>query len=109
MPWKSAHRLHSLVICPKSVIRHWHRELKRCYPSLPVHEYIGTARDRDIWSRSYPGVIISTYDTVVRDIETISETPLFMLVLDESTKIKNPQTRRAQAAKALNAAHRVAL
>jgi SNF2 family DNA or RNA helicase len=91
------------------VIRHWHRELRRCFPALPVHEYIGSARDRSIWTRPYPGVLISTYATVARDVQVISETPLFMLVLDESTKIKNPQTQRAQAAKALNAAHRIAL
>jgi SNF2 family DNA or RNA helicase len=34
---------------------------------------------------------------------------LFFLILDESTKIKNPQTQRAQAVKSLNAVHRIAL
>jgi len=105
----SQSHLHSLIICPKSVIRHWHRELRRCYPALRVYEYIGPNRDRELWRRSYPGVVISTYDTVTRDIDLIVKVPLFFLVLDESTMIKNPQTQRAQAAKALNAAHRIAL
>jgi len=105
----SQSRLHSLIICPKSVIRHWHRELRRCYPALRVHEYIGPSRDRQLWRRSYPDVVISTYDTVTRDIDLIVKVPLFFLVLDESTMIKNPQTQRARAAKALNAAHRIAL
>jgi len=99
----------SLIVCPKSVIRHWHRELKRCYPSLRVYEYIGSGRDRKLWQRSYAGVVISTYNTVSRDIESIRKTPLFFLVLDESTRIKNPQTKRARAVKQLNAAHRIAL
>jgi len=108
--WERAERpQHSLVVCPKSVIRHWARELKRCFPSLPIYEYIGSNRDRDIWTRSYPGVAISTYATTARDVDIISQVPLFFLVLDESTKIKNPQTQRAQAVKALNAAHRIAL
>jgi SNF2 family DNA or RNA helicase len=100
---------HSLIVCPKSVIRHWARELKRCDPTLRVYEYIGTNRDKDFWTRSRPGVAISTYATTARDAEIISQVPLFFLVLDESTKIKNPQTQRAQAVKALNAAHRIAL
>jgi superfamily II DNA or RNA helicase len=102
-------RLPSLIVCPKSVIRHWHRELKRCYPALRVYEYIGQNRDRGLWRQILPGVIISTYDTVTRDLDLIKDAPLYFLVLDESTKIKNPQTKRAQAIKALNAAHRVAL
>lgn len=106
---RSQTRLHSLVICPKSVIRHWRRELSRCFPGLPVYEYIGSDRDRDLWRRSYRGAVISTYDTVARDVDLIAEAPLFFLILDESTMIKNPQTRRAQAVKALNAAHRVCL
>jgi superfamily II DNA or RNA helicase len=102
-------RHHSLIVCPKSVIRHWHRELRRCYPSLRIYEYTGYNRDRGVWHKSYPGVVISTYDTVARDVDLIAEVPLFFLVVDESTKIKNPQTQRAQAVKALNAAHRIAL
>jgi SNF2 family DNA or RNA helicase len=106
---QSAPERHSLIVCPKSVIRHWHRELKRCFPGLDVYEYIGTGRNRNIWNRSTPTVMISTYSTVARDVEAMAEVPLFFLVLDESTKIKNPETQRSQAVKALNAAHRIAL
>ena len=105
----SEERLHSLVVCPKSVIKHWARELRRCDPRLHIYEYIGPNRDRDIWKRSYPGVAISTYATTARDVDIISQVPLLFLVLDESTKIKNPGTQRAQAVKSLNAAHRAAL
>ena len=106
---RTSSRPPSLIVCPKSVIRHWHRELKRCHPSLPVYEYIGSDRDRQIWQRSYSGVVISTYATVTRDVALIEGAPLFFLVFDESTRIKNPQAKRSQAIKALNAAHRIAL
>ena len=102
-------RLHSLIVCPKSVIKHWSRELRKCDPTLRIHEYIGTDRDRGMWKRPCPGVAISTYATTARDADIISQVPLLFLVLDESTKIKNPQTQRAQAVKSLNAAHRIAL
>ncbi|MFW6082761.1 MAG: DEAD/DEAH box helicase, partial [Chloroflexota bacterium] len=105
----SESRLHSLIVCPKSVIRHWSRELRKCDLWLQVYEYIGSNRDRDMWTRSVPGVAISTYATAARDVDIISQIPLFFLVLDESTKIKNPDTQRAQAVKSLNAAHRIAL
>jgi SNF2 family DNA or RNA helicase len=107
---RSEARLHSLVVCPKSVIRHWSRELRRCYPQLRIEEYIGINRNQVLWQRFYAGaVVISTYATVARDIDIISKVPLLFLILDESTKIKNPQTQRARAIKTLNAAHRIAL
>jgi superfamily II DNA or RNA helicase len=106
---RDENRLHSLVVCPKSVIKHWSREIRKCDPNLRIYEYIGTNRNRDWWYQSYPGVAISTYATVARDVELISKVPLFFLILDESTKIKNPQTQRAQAVKSLNAVHRIAL
>jgi SNF2 family DNA or RNA helicase len=106
---RDKNRLHSLVVCPKSVIKHWKRELRKCDPSLRIYEYIGPNRDRDWWNRPYPGVAISTYATAARDADLISRVPLFFLILDESTKIKNPQTQRAQAVKSFNAAHRIAL
>jgi superfamily II DNA or RNA helicase len=106
---RTENRLHSLVVCPKSVISHWSRELSRCYPSLSTYEYTGAGRDRRVWRRRTPTVVISTYATVARDQELISQYPLYFLVLDESTKIKNPGTARAQAVKSLTAAHRIAL
>jgi SNF2 family DNA or RNA helicase len=108
--WEKADsRRHSLIICPKSVIRHWARELYKCDPALRTCEYIGANRDRGIWTRSYPAVVITTYATAARDADIISKVPLFFLVLDESTKIKNPNTQRARAVKSFNAAHRMAL
>jgi superfamily II DNA or RNA helicase len=106
---RAANPAHSLILCPKSVIRHWSTELARCYPGLRVYEYIGPNRDRGIWRRADPTVVISTYATVTRDVDLIAETPLLFLVLDEFTRIKNPQAKRSQAVKALNAAHRFAL
>lgn len=100
---------HSLIVCPKSVIRHWSQEIQKCDPSLRTYEYIGTDRDKDWWQREEPGIAISTYATITRDIELVSDTQLSFLVLDESTKIKNPQAKRTRAVKSLNAAHRIAL
>jgi len=37
---------HSLVVCPKSVIGTWLREIKRVYPKINIYEYTGPRRDR---------------------------------------------------------------
>lgn len=100
---------HSLIVCPKSVMRHWAREIERIAPQQLTQIYHGPNRRRQDWNHSKPVVFISTYNTVVNDIETIQAQPLFYLILDEATAIKNPSTKRTEAVKLLNAAHRVAL
>ncbi len=100
---------HSLVVCPKSVVHFWAREIQRCIPNALVYEYVGPSRSRDLWKAAKPIIFISTYETVARDIGLIQPVPFFFLVLDEATKIKNPNTQRTKAIKHLNSVHRVAL
>lgn len=102
-------RQHSLIIAPASVLLHWEREIKRCYPYIQVEVYHGAKRNRSIWNSQKPHVVISTYDIVRREIDHLGRIPFFYLILDEATKIKTPVTRRTKAIKAINAAHRLAL
>jgi len=100
---------HSLIICPKSVIRHWSHELRRIIPSIDVVEYAGANRDPSLFRLDRPIVFISTYTTIRNDIEELIEVPFFYVILDEATRIKNPDARRSRAVKRLNAVHRLTL
>jgi SNF2 family DNA or RNA helicase len=100
---------HSLVIAPKSVLVHWEREIQRVFSCMRTYVYHGTARKRQFFNSSYPYIFITTYDTVVRDSEFLATIPFNYLILDEATRIKNPDAQRSQAIKALNAEHRLAL
>ncbi len=104
-----ANNKHSLVIAPRSVIHHWRREINRFFPEINVYEYIGSNRDSSILLLEDRTIIISTYETISRDIETFKSQPFFYLVLDEATKIKNPKSKRTKLIKLLNAVHRIAL
>jgi len=106
---KTGSKNHTLIICPKSVVRHWYREIKRVYPKAHVYEYIGIDRDPLEFYSKDPTFFITTYDIVIRDVEILSNIPFLFCVLDEGTQIKNPETKRAKAVKILNAAHRIVL
>jgi len=99
----------SLIICPKSVVPFWVREVRRCVPKIQIFAYGGPRRDKTIWNRAGECWFVSTYETVARDIDAISKVPFYFLVLDEATKIKNPNAQRTQAIKSINAMHRLAL
>lgn len=102
-------RQHSLVLAPKSVLHHWEREIQRFYPGMRVYQYHGSSRRSSLFRALEPIIFISTYATIANDIKKVSQVPFLYVILDEATKIKNPNTRRTQAIKALNAAHRLAL
>jgi len=106
---KQALKQHSLVICPKSVVHFWAREIKRCFPTINVYEYTGPFRQRNSFKLQEPIIFVSNYETITRDREFIHTIPFYFVVLDEATKIKNPDTQRTKAIKEINSIHRIAL
>ena len=101
----------SLVICPVAVIRHWENEIRTVFSrdtDIVIHH--GQSREEERLNRKGKRTIfISSYDTVVADIEKMGKVPWFFVILDEGTKIKNPGTQRSAAIKQLNAAHKLSL
>ena len=106
----------ALVICPTSVVGNWRRELRRFAPDLNVYTHQGPDRvtgddfQQALRPKDAPiDVVISSYPLLARDRETLGAIPWSTLVLDEAQNIKNPDTKQAQAARALNAGQRLAL
>jgi len=99
----------SLIITPKSVLHHWDRELKRVFKNIRSCIYHGPNRKRSLLNTNQPIIFITTYETLRRDIEFFSRVPFLYLILDEATKIKNPDAKRTRAIKSLNAVYRLAL
>ena len=106
---KEGNNNHILIICPKSVTRHWLKEIKRVWPEPRVFIHLGQDRRHWLFKRSGTRIFITTYATAANDIDYLNSIPFFALVLDEGTWIKNPQTKRAQAVKQINALHRFVL
>lgn len=108
--YEQAHsQQHSLIMAPKSVLHHWERELQRFFPGMQVYAYHGANRQRQRLQSEEPIIFISTYQTVTNDVDTLKLIPFFYIILDEASHIKNPNTNRSRAIKALNSAHRLAL
>ena len=104
----TGNRQHSLVVAPKSVLHHWEREILRFFPSARTYQYHGSQR-QNLFNSVHPIIFISTYSIISNDVDTLSRVPFFYLILDEATNIKNPDSGRTKAVKALNSAHRLAL
>ncbi|MCZ6617069.1 MAG: DEAD/DEAH box helicase, partial [Gammaproteobacteria bacterium] len=100
----------ALVVAPTSVVTNWVEEAQRFAPTLNVVTYTGTARTRvRLLSELAPlSVVVITYGLLQIDLERLADIEWHSVVLDEAQNIKNAATKRAQAARRLNAQFRLA-
>ncbi len=99
----------ALVVAPTSVGFNWLQEAERFAPGLSLRVYRGRGRERVLGDLG-PGVLVVTsYELLARDAEALAGVEWGTVVLDEAQAIKNPGTRRAQAARRLLAGFVVAL
>ncbi len=95
----------SLVVCPKSVVYNWQREIERFRPGLSVAVYHGPKRSID----RNAAVTLTTYAVLRLDADKLSAEEWDTVVLDEAQAIKNESSQTARAAYELRASFRIAL
>jgi SNF2 family DNA or RNA helicase len=102
----------SLLICPTSVVANWAREASRFAPELPVLIHHGGGRlqgKQFAKNAAKHALVLSSYGLLHRDFEVLQGVKWAGVVLDEAQNIKNPYTKQAQAARALEADYKIAL
>lgn len=87
----------TLVVCPRSLVFNWRREIERFRPELRVNVLHGPSRRLDD-----ADVTITTYSVLRGERENLTEHGFDMLVLDEAQAIKNADSQTARAAFALS-------
>jgi len=99
----------ALVVCPKSLIANWERELERFAPALKVLSIHGAGRKESFAEVAEHDVVITTYQLIVRDLSLHRNHTYAALILDEASYIRNPDTEAAKALRAVLAERRFAL
>ncbi|MFC7529431.1 DEAD/DEAH box helicase [Actinoplanes sp. GCM10030250] len=102
----------TLLICPMSLVSNWQKEAARFAPAIRVYVHHGGTRQRGAdFDAAVAGadLVITTYGTALRDIETLRTVGWSRMVCDEAQAIKNSGTRQSQAVRAIPARTRLAL
>ncbi|MBW2463675.1 MAG: DEAD/DEAH box helicase [Deltaproteobacteria bacterium] len=99
-----------LLIVPAPLKRQWAREW-RAFTDLPVRVVEGdpAARRKIYGEASAGGFLIMNYELLRRDVALMALWAPDVVVIDEAQRIKNPETKTAQAVKALASPYRIAL
>lgn len=103
--------LPSLIVVPASVVYNWEAEINHFAPNLKVATLGGTkAQRRQLLTKANEfDVLITSYDSLKRDLDLYLNLSFTTVVLDEAQIIKNAGTVGARAVKQLQATQRFAL
>jgi superfamily II DNA or RNA helicase len=100
----------ALVLAPTSVAFNWVEEIQRFASKLRPVLYAEQADRLACLAKLKEGdVLIVSYGLLVRDAAQLAAISFGTLVVDEAQALKNPNTRRARAARQLQAGFRIAL
>lgn len=91
----------ALIVAPTTLLENWRREIARFSTGLRTLVHQGPQRSGDYRSFAPWDVILTSYDSVVRDSAMFGMVDWRIVVLDEAQAIKNPETRRSQAVRKL--------
>jgi SNF2 family DNA or RNA helicase len=95
----------ALVVCPKPLVINWTRELRLWAPDVPFEVITGdTETRRAVWHVSNCPLKLVNYELLTRDaVEVGDEKVRFdVVVLDEAQRIKNRDSKTAQAVRSLH-------
>lgn len=99
----------ALVVVTTSLLGNWKAEFSRFAPSRNIVTLHGPKRDRLRETIAPNDVILTTYSTLARDLAYHLRQEYEVVVIDEASLIRNPDTDHSKAVAKLNAAHRIAL
>ncbi|HEY2785581.1 MAG TPA: DEAD/DEAH box helicase [Fimbriiglobus sp.] len=89
-----------LIVAPKPLIHNWSRELTLWAPDLPFEAFDGDAEDRRrTWLVSNSPLKLINYESLTRDVDLATDPRVSfdVMVLDEAQRIKNRDSKTAQA------------
>lgn len=99
----------NLLVVPTSLIFNWQAEAARFAPSIKIHTIYGADRQRTITGLDEFELIITSYGTLLSDVNFLKDYTFNYIFLDESQNIKNPNSQRFKAVRLLKARNRIAI
>ena len=99
----------ALVVCPATLLGNWRDEAAKFVPDLTVLVMHGPKRKDYFEVMEMADIIITSYALLDRDCEQYQNIQLGMLILDEASAIRNPDTLAAKAARKVKAPARIAI
>jgi SNF2 family DNA or RNA helicase len=101
--------LQALIVLQASLVYNWESEWKKFAPVITIYRHIGASRHKDLRLISRFDVVLTTYQTVAKDVSLLEKFEWEYIILDESQYIKNKESDAFKAVNRLPAKHKISL
>ncbi|GCE98015.1 putative ATPase [Zygosaccharomyces mellis] len=106
-----------LIAAPLSTVENWINEFGRFAPKIPILKYYHSqgAKERSKLLKQFfkdtngSGVIITSYEIIIRDADSIMSKEWKFLIVDEGHRLKNINCKLIQELKRINTSNRLLL
>ncbi|EDY82556.1 SNF2 family N-terminal domain protein [Verrucomicrobiia bacterium DG1235] len=98
-----------LVICPKSVMHVWHKEVEIHSSLLKISIFDPDTHTVAGWQLDGTDILVANYSQLRIRRDLFHKVKWTVTILDEAQYIKNPTSQTAKAARDLKSEHRIAL
>ncbi|WP_439581410.1 DEAD/DEAH box helicase [Dyadobacter bucti] len=99
----------NLIIVPTSLIFNWQAEVEKFAPTLKILTIYGAGRIREVSDFDQYEIILTSYGTLLSDVNFLKKYTFNYIILDESQAIKNPESQRYKAARLLHSRNKIVL
>ncbi len=106
---ESARPLTHLVVVPRSLLVNWQREIDRFAPGIRFHVHFGGTRSKKPLNFTDYDIVLTTYGTMLRDIQMLRSFLFEYVILDESQAIKNPNAQVSKSARLLRSNYKLVM
>lgn len=99
----------NLLVVPSTLIFNWQQEVARFAPSIKICTVHGAGRVKNTADFDQYEIILTSYGTLLSDIQHLKDYVFNYIFLDESQHIKNPETQRYKAVRLLTSRNKIAI
>lgn len=99
----------NLLVLPTSLIFNWQAEFRNFAPSVKILTLYGDQRQKHIANFGEYQVVMTSYGTLLSDVNFLKNYPFNYIFLDESQVIKNPESQRYKAVRLLQSRNKIAI
>lgn len=99
----------NLIVVPTSLIFNWQQEVAKFAPTIRIRTVYGADRIKSIDDFNQYEIILTSYGTLLSDINFIKDYHFNYVFLDESQNIKNPESQRYKTVRLLKSRNKIAI
>ncbi|WP_413667920.1 SNF2-related protein [Mucilaginibacter sp. Mucisp86] len=99
----------NLIVVPTSLLFNWQQEVQKFAPSIKVHTIYGAERFKHTKHLRQHEIVLTSYGTLLSDINFLKDFNFNYVFLDESQHIKNPESQRYKAVRLLKSRNKITI